>query len=76
MIVNKKLGIDGHTYAPEVNLRKKLNELMIYHFGMPKSWEFQKSKNQNLTVPSWRISSQSSHQKSPKSPNGGISPNH
>ena len=62
------------TYAREVILGKILNELLVYHFGMPRSWEVQKCENQNQGVPSAKVATKNSHQKPPKSPVGGISP--
>ena len=62
------------TYACEVTLKKILNQLMVYHFGMPRSWEVQKCENQNQGVPSAKVATKNSHQKPPKSPVGGISP--
>ena len=62
------------TYAREVILEKILNELLVYHFGMPRSWEVQKCENQNQGVPSAKVATKNSHQKPPKSPVGGISP--
>ena len=47
---------------------------MVYHFGMPRSWEVQKCENQNQGVPSAKVATKNSHQKPPKSPVGGISP--
>ena len=63
------------TYAREVILEKILNELLVYHFGMPRSWEVQKCENQNQGAPSAKVATKNSHQKPPKSPVGGISPN-
>ena len=47
---------------------------MVYHFGMPRSWEVQKCENQNQGAPSAKVATKNSHQKPPKSPVGGISP--
>ena len=47
---------------------------MVYHFGMPRSWEVQKCENQNQGIPSAKVATKNSHQKPPKSPVGGISP--
>ena len=47
---------------------------MVYHFGMPRSWEVQKCENQNQGVPSAKVATKNSHQKPPKSPVCGISP--
>ena len=62
------------TYAREVILEKILNELLVYHFGMHRSWEVQKCENQNQGAPSAKVATKNSHQKPPKSPVGGISP--
>ena len=62
------------TYACEVILGKILNELLVYHFGMPRSWEVQKCENQHQGVPSAKVATKNRHQKPPKPPVGGISP--
>ena len=63
-----------HRSFYQFNHLNRFHKKSVYAIFLPTPWAFGHGISLNLETGSWRENSQSSHQKSPKSPNGGILP--